>query len=294
MTQLDSLPAPSPFMLFSIFLTPFCLLGRSGAIGHIPWSDIVGVSSPESGLAQLSQIGITYNISRELAIRPVHDPRGSLRIPAYPSALLLGPHIGLSIEQIPLRVRNALATRFNIKSGANSRKELLTILREATFLEWTKLRCIDSTAGDTMVADLSSASHSRREDRRDPTFVRYEMLVDIYANDRKRKSEFQRQTFFGQLQHIYLISLNNLQPINKYKIGAGECIIMVEIQNCKLDWSDERTDTHYYHEKGTVDAGDATILQCLVGRVPDGSRGWAIVDRSGSLARAAYLDDEEE
>jgi hypothetical protein len=40
------------------------------------------------------------------------------------------------------------------------------------------------------------------------------------------------------------------------------------------------------------DVVDATTLQRVVGRVPNGSKGgYGIVDRSGTLARALYLDD---
>jgi len=37
---------------------------------------------------------------------------------------------------------------------------------------------------------------------------------------------------------------------------------------------------------------DVSSIQCLVGRVKDGNQ-WAIVDRSGSLARAANADDND-
>ncbi|KAJ7073621.1 hypothetical protein C8F01DRAFT_971037, partial [Mycena amicta] len=157
---------------------------------------------------------------------------------------------------------------------------------------WTKIRRIDSDAGDTMIAALSSASHSQREDRRDPTFVRYEMLVDIYANNRNVASKYEPAAFYGQLQHIYLIYLNNADPMAKYGIGRAECFIMLEIQECTITSTDERVDTHNYTNMGSTHAADATVLQCLLGRVPVTERQWTIVDRSGSLARAVYLDND--
>ncbi|KAJ7059475.1 hypothetical protein C8F01DRAFT_1254399 [Mycena amicta] len=146
-----------------------------------------------------------------------------------------------------------------------------------------------------MVAKLSTSSGlANRTDLRDPTFVRYEMLIDIHARHRNRRSEFALQTFYGQLQKIYLIELNNEVLFPEHRIlHQHECIIMVEIQSCRVSGSDERVDLHFYSEMGTTHAVDATVLQCLVGRVPDGSREWGINDRSGSLARAMYLDDDE-
>ncbi|KAJ6483164.1 hypothetical protein C8R45DRAFT_760844, partial [Mycena sanguinolenta] len=57
-----------------------------------------------------------------------------------------------------------------------------------------------------------------------------------------------------------------------------------------------RLDLNFYSEvKQVVDVVDATALQCVLGRVPDGTkrangtyRDHGIVDRSGTLARALY------
>ncbi|KAJ7066296.1 hypothetical protein C8F01DRAFT_1079923 [Mycena amicta] len=105
--------------------------------------------------------------------------------------------------------------RFGVASGANSVRRIKNVLRNATLSEWTKIRRIDSDAGDTMVAKLSTSSGlANRTDLHDPTFVRYEMLIDIHVRRRNRRSEFALQTFYGQLLKIYLIELNN-QQINK-------------------------------------------------------------------------------
>ncbi|KAK0477207.1 hypothetical protein EDD18DRAFT_1087747, partial [Armillaria luteobubalina] len=45
---------------------------------------------------------------------------------------------------------------------------------------------------------------------------------------------------------------------------------------------------------GQLHVTDITAVQCLVGRVPCGENKWAVIDRSGSLARAVYLGDNEE
>ncbi|KAF7326779.1 hypothetical protein MVEN_02597100 [Mycena venus] len=142
----------------------------------------------------------------------------------HEAALLLGPHT--TIETIPSRVIGALATRFN-KSGKFVKRD---ILKDADITEWTKIQRVDSEAGDTMVASMSpSSALSNREDLRNPTFVRYEMLIDIHANKPRAPPQFVPQTFYGQLQRIYFICLKNAAPIPNYGIPAGHSIIMVEI-----------------------------------------------------------------
>ncbi|KAF7328318.1 hypothetical protein MVEN_02547200 [Mycena venus] len=98
-----------------------------------------------------------------------------------------------------------------------------------------KSKGVDSEAGDTMVASMSpSSALSNREDLRNPTFVRYEMLIDIHANKPRAPPQFVPQTFYGQLQRIYFICLKNAAPIPNYGIPAGHSIIMVEILPCKV------------------------------------------------------------
>ena len=73
---------------------------------------------------------------------------------------------------------------------------------------------------------------------------------------------------------------------------------MVEIQPCKVLSRHGSLDIHYYKTYGTPMVFDATCVQCLVGRV-ELSRGalasdWAIIDRSGTLAQAYYVEDRAE
>ncbi|KAF8160546.1 hypothetical protein K438DRAFT_1619176, partial [Mycena galopus ATCC 62051] len=65
------------------------------------------------------------------------------------------------------------------------------------------------------------------------------------------------------------------------------------IRNCVLDKDDpklEPLDIHFYSRLGALEVIDVTSVQFLVGRVKD-SREWAIIDRSGSLARAIWTAD---
>ncbi|KAH9018362.1 hypothetical protein EDB83DRAFT_2570797 [Lactarius deliciosus] len=109
-------------------------------------------------------------------------------------------------------------------------------------------------------------------DRRDATFVRYMMLVDKFAHMRRRKPNFELQTFYD----------------------PHKPIIIAAIRNCKIKAPGpadlEGIDIHLYSTTGSLDLVDITSIQALVGRIEytvDGG-GWAIIDRSGGLARAEW------
>jgi hypothetical protein len=73
--------------------------------------------------------------------------------------------------------------------------------------------------------------------------------------------------------------------------------ILACIRRCKIRRDDPQLtclDIHLYKERDEthLDVTDITSVQCLVGRVRDGSDGWAIIDCSGTLARAVYLGEE--
>jgi hypothetical protein len=117
------------------------------------------------------------------------------------------------------------------------------------------------------------------------------MLVDKYARQAGRRPEYELQTFFGQLQHIYLIQFST--ACRDLRIDQGSTIILASIRTCILDHSVpqlEHLDIKYYSAEGAVHVIDITSLQCLVGRIRDWQR-WAIIDRSGSLARALYVEN---
>jgi hypothetical protein len=103
------------------------------------------------------------------------------------------------------------------------------------------------------------------------------------------------KTFYGQLEHIYTITFSEGCP--GLQISHPETYILACIHQCKIKTEDQqlaRLDIHLYKEGDDthLDVTDITTVQCLVGRVRDGSNGWAIIDRSGILARAVYLGEE--
>ena len=78
-----------------------------------------------------------------------------------------------------------------------------------------------------------------------------------------------------------------------------DVVILAAVRTCKLDANDDilkeaKLDFHLYSSLGPLNVVDITCLQSVVGRVKDGNRGWAIIDRSGSLARATSLPGDDD
>ena len=107
---------------------------------------------------------------------------------------------------------------------------------------------------------------------------------------RRRKPKLEPQTFYGQLEHLYLINF----VCSDTRVDPQEPIILAAIQNCKIrdpgPTELEGLDIHLYDTTGSLDLVDVTSIQALVGRVKFtvDSGGWAIIDQSGSLTRAEW------
>ena len=119
------------------------------------------------------------------------------------------------------------------------------------------------------------------------------MFIDKYAHQPRRRPEYELQTFYGQLQHIYAIRFKS--ESGDIGLENGTVIILAALKTCILDQPDSQLrnlDVRFYSVEGAVHVIDITSVQCLVGRIRDRNR-WAIVDRSGSLARAvAEVSDD--
>jgi hypothetical protein len=120
------------------------------------------------------------------------------------------------------------------------------------------------------------------------------MLVDVFERQKRRKPKFELQTFYGQLQHVFVINFSPLD-LDLNLDDDSMTVILAAIRTCELDGgvTPLSLDIHYYSRTGALHFVDVTNIQCLVGRVKDGNK-WAIIDRSGSLARAVYVDDDDD
>ena len=109
------------------------------------------------------------------------------------------------------------------------------------------------------------------------------------------RGEYGPKTFYGRLEHIYTITFPVGCP--ELQITHPTTYIIACIHRCKIKKDHPqpaRLDIHLYREGDDtrIDITDITSIQCLVGCVRDGPNNWAIIDRSGTLARAVYLGGE--
>ncbi|KAJ3498860.1 hypothetical protein NLJ89_g10165 [Agrocybe chaxingu] len=243
--------------------------------------------------AQLTQIKLTSNLAAELSLRiPRKAVPGMFSHPSYPTCILLPPHVR---ERPPSNLINnicaALATRADVKIT-----QIRPFLQRAEIEQWGKVRRVDSEEGDTFRA---SSRTTVRDDSRNASFVRYELYVDIHERHKRRKPKYELQTFYGELQHIFLVKFEEAAACRLLGLPDEEkdVVILAAIKSCVLDADDpnlDGLDIHFYSKSGSTHIVDIKGVQCLVGRVKDGDRGWALIDRSGSLARAIALEDPNE
>ncbi|KAJ7278027.1 hypothetical protein C8J57DRAFT_1449122 [Mycena rebaudengoi] len=174
-----------------------------------------------------------------------------------------------------------LATRCDVKMRAAN-----AAMKKAVVHEWGKVQRIDSDEGDTMrPCSLGVVA----DDARDATYVRYEMLVDQNARHRSRPDKFELQTFYGQLPVTHIYRVHFPAAVEEIGTEGPTTFIFVAIRNRVLKPDDRELnglDIHFILRTGGLDVIDITSVQALVGRVKDVSDDWAIIDRSGALARA--------
>jgi hypothetical protein len=109
------------------------------------------------------------------------------------------------------------------------------------------------------------------------------MYVDAHARAHTRAPEFILKTFYGQLEHIFVVPLLATADLG---LDHATTLWLAAIRNCKVVGK-HSLDIHFYKDMGKLDVVDITCVQCLVARIWDEGGGvWAILDRSGSLARA--------
>jgi hypothetical protein len=117
------------------------------------------------------------------------------------------------------------------------------------------------------------------------------MYIDENARHKRRRPKYVLETFFGQLQHLFSVEFHC--ACNDLGTDGPTTIIFAAIRNCIIDSEGPKgVDIHYYTKEGQLHFVDVTSIQCLVGRVKDRDK-WGIVDRSGSLARAVHMYDDE-
>ncbi|KAI0659177.1 hypothetical protein C8Q70DRAFT_916325 [Cubamyces menziesii] len=230
--------------------------------------------------ARLDHIKLLYNLREDLSMRPSVARNQGTSIPGYDTCILLPASKSITPERGLLdKIVSALCTRLTATPAA-VRAALLPMVRK-----WAKVRILNG--GDTIRAsdmDLRSL-----EDGRDASFVRYELLVDKNARYRNRPVVLEKKTFYGQLQQIMVISLRPI-PSAVPPQNESSTVVLAAIRRCVVESTHRVLNINYYKRLGGLELVDITTVQCVVGRVQDRGH-FGIIDRSGALARAIYVEE---
>ncbi|KAI0061239.1 hypothetical protein BV25DRAFT_1870912 [Artomyces pyxidatus] len=228
--------------------------------------------------AQLSQIKLLYNLLTELSLKPPpHDSSFEAAIPGYPKCVLVKPRV---VGAVSSGIRNAIAAAIATRYDVNMRVARQQI--PAQLEQWGKVRRLEG--GDMMHARALVA-----ESGRDASYVRYTVLVDRNARSRHQEVDLVAEDFFGQLQHIFVIPIVASPELS---LDAPEVIAFAAIRQAKTKAQTAAgiPSIPFYSESGPLDVVDLQAVQCVVGRIFDRNE-WAILDRSGALARAIFTEE---
>ncbi|KAH9889500.1 hypothetical protein C8Q73DRAFT_707899 [Cubamyces lactineus] len=236
--------------------------------------------------ARLTQIKHMYDLGEVLDLKPLsmNGFYQGVCIPGYRMCALLPPHLptktGSDLDRgLFTKLVGACITRFGTTIQVTRHT-----LKQAEIEEWGRVRILpdgDIVRASSLCCDMGGS--------RDATFVRYEALVDRNARSRNAAIQLVSKTFYGQLQRVLVV---HFPAMPATPITTATPLVFAIIRTCKVIDSHQSLDIHYYTQTSTLDVVDITTVQCLVGRIHDRGR-WAIIDRSGSLSRAIYAEDEE-
>lgn len=199
-------------------------------------------------------------------------------------------------------IRSCLFTRFGLKNKT-AQDQFWACLP----VDFDTYKQVTIANGDRIRAADHQGQPEGDTDCRDATFVRvgnyltpqtpslnlipptqYSLLRDVYERIPSREPVFKGAEYFGQLKTILV---TELPPGIVPAITQPKRVVLVAID--PRDTTNETSlDIPYYTEPSKPVAPrvvDINTVMCLVGRIKDRGQ-WAVIDRSGDLARADFVD----
>ncbi|KAF9058462.1 hypothetical protein BDP27DRAFT_1241042, partial [Rhodocollybia butyracea] len=234
--------------------------------------------------AQLSQIKLIYGVESELSLKVPRSvlPANHFSVEQCTSILYSSaPHRPSSSvpKTIIEKILICFATRFDTTKAVVRRH-----LDIDTIVQWAKVRRLNG--GDEMAA---SALVPFAEDRRDTTFIRYDMLVDLNTRRRRVQPVYQKQSFYGQLQHILVVTLPAAEELG---LNSQTTFVLAAIHRCQVQGT-SHNGAAYYEQMGALEVVDMSAVQCLIGRIEavNDMRKF-VIDRTGTLQSSYYVTGE--
>ncbi|KAF8344425.1 hypothetical protein F5887DRAFT_971113 [Amanita rubescens] len=185
-------------------------------------------------------------------------------------------------SSLPSWIEEKIAICFSTRFG-KPLKAVRCYFKMDNVQQWARVRRLN---GDDMrAASLNFAA----EDRRDATFIRYDLLVDQNARKRRKAPHYEIADFYGQLEHILVVQLPRAPELDP-ALQSDTTYILAAIHRCEVDMTNSMG-FPVYSKMGRKEVVDITTVQCLVGRAQTGNN-WVIIDRSGELQQSTYSRDE--
>ncbi|KAF6760673.1 hypothetical protein DFP72DRAFT_804472 [Ephemerocybe angulata] len=153
-----------------------------------------------------------------------------------------------------------------------------TLLSACAIEAWGRLRRIEG--GDTMLA--SEVVNTTAEDRRDATWVKYQVYVDGNTRSLKARVDYNLETFFGQLKYLFLL---RIPPSPDVGITELTYVGLAAISECNnvTPHPSGLAGLYSYANQRALDIVDIATVQSLVGRIKYKNK-WTLFDRSPNLA----------
>jgi hypothetical protein len=199
------------------------------------------------------------------------------------------------------KLASALRTRLYLPPRSTS---VRAALQDVSFEEYARLAVPDggdvirssllaAKTGDSRNASWirvrASASIPLRD--RELTCIQYTGLVDVNARFRNRPEVMRLDTAYGRLERILRFELPASPAL---KLAAPTTFCYAVIRAIELDKVDGLgLDLHFYTNKRHLEAIDAQFVECLVGRLKLENGRHVIIDRTGSIPRPLYIEDDE-
>jgi hypothetical protein len=107
-------------------------------------------------------------------------------------------------------------------------------------------------------------------------------LVDKFAHQQRRTSQFELRDFYGQLLRLLIINV----PESQNDQIQPQTLVYALIKSVKLI-NPTAGEIKYFEDFGSTEFVDLDQVKCVIGRIMDRGR-WAIVDRSTSSAQIHF------
>lgn len=229
-----------------------------------------------------------YDLQAELpTYTRMHDNKGLIPFttPEYSTITLLHPRKVLGFVRNNLAsLKTRIGRHFVTRYGGTLQYFKARIGH--TIEQYGRLELANHDRINSLATTAATASK-----RRDATFIEYELRIDRLARRHHAPPQFEAETWFGQVDRIFVVRLPACPEIDDVEIHQPRTFILLDVHSCT---SRKDADGIYnYSHFGQYEVVDAICFRSLVGRIFDRGE-WAFVRRPTARTHDPDLDDEDD